>query len=215
MFYTYDKDLFYTGQRQGQNNPKTNQPMRPANSTLIAPPSVTSDERAQFNKASNTWDKVDSLSKIQSDADNLLLLEEKNELGVLLYELVDGVSVLRSVAIVNYESNAVSIQNQITAARDKMDLDVLTKAMEITSTTGAASAQASVTAFQWRAQSAGYYVDADLVVRYASGSYAKGDLLNAETDIVTYYSAILTELDLFREAAIATYITQKTALEAI
>ena len=215
MFYTYNRDFIHIGQTQGQTNPKTGQAMKPANSTTIAPPVITVEQLAKFIPESNSWGTIESPFKIAKDAENLLLLESKNDLGVLLYELVDGVAVARSAITIGEESAAASIQNQIVAARDAMDISVLTKAMEVTSTTGSTSAQASVTAFQWRATNAGSYVDAGLVVRYASGSFVKDAALDNEADIVAYYNAVLIELDLFREAAIATYITQKTALEAI
>lgn len=215
MFYSYSEELIYTGETAGQRNPKTGEQLKPARTTTVAPPFATEDETPRFRPETDDWELIESDLKKQKTADNLLLLDEVNDLGIFLYEEIDGVAVARSASIISSESNAASIQAQIKAASDTMDLNVVTKAMEITSTTGPTSAQASVSAFQLRVLNAGAYVGQGLVVRYASGSYVKGAVLNTELDIIAYYNAVLVELDLFREAAISTYITQKTALEAI
>lgn len=219
MFYIYDEqNKQFNGMTQGQKNPKNVGFLQPANSTLLAPPTEFSiNEVPTYNLESGAWEL--GVSQYKKDL-NEALLSEENEHGFKIYELVNEEVVARDAVILQAEIDAKLLEESLRQSqvdlenmRLVMDTNIITKAADITKGTTTESIQAFTSAFQLRASNPGSYTSAGLKAYYAIDTFAVLDALDTEAKISQYYSAVLVELDLFREAEIAKYLTEKALLE--
>jgi hypothetical protein len=103
---------------------------------------------------------------------------------------------------------------QLEAIKKTMDQNIINEAMAVTGATSIESAQAFVQAFQLRMANPAEYVNEGLKVYYAIDTYSLGEDLDTETKITDYYKKVVVYLDKFREAEIASYLSQKAVIEA-
>jgi hypothetical protein len=219
-FYRYDDNGHYTGTVKGQKNPiRVWEYLQPINTTDIAPPSeYTIEQIPKFNKISGEWELVKSQYKKDLEASQL---EEVNEYGVLLNEMIDDEVVPRDPQIIQSETDIIiqqeateQLEAEIQAIKNTMDQNIITEAMAVTGASSTESAQAFIQAYQLRMANPAEYVNEGLKVYYPIDTYILGEDLDTEAKITDYYKKVTIYLDKFREAEIASYLSQKAVIEA-
>jgi len=218
MYYIYDEQTKqFNGMTQGQKNPKREGFLQPANSTSVAPPAEFSvNEVPVYNIISGAWEL--KVSQYKKDLDKALI-NEVNGYGVKLNEEVDGAVVPKAQNVVDTETdNIILVQNEKELEEQKQNLknmmnyNIEIKARLITGGSSLESIQAFMSAFSLRAFSPSLYANEGLVVYYAIEGYTKGEALDTEFKITDYYTKVLVEIDLYRNAEINTYLQALTNL---